>query len=149
VRRLEDELADVVLATAETPGTVFEATFADGYLGEEKMDVGPVDLRLAGGLLVGIYKTMSGDGGNHALALGNGLGRGHRSPRGPQARGEEERLPAAARPAPAAAPACRHRRDRPHGPNEQVEPGLIVGEGYAVARQWTFDTWRGYAVPMR
>ena len=40
------------------------------------MDVGPVDLRLAGGLLVGgygIYKTMSGKGGSHALALGNGL----------------------------------------------------------------------------
>jgi hypothetical protein len=75
-REMSEELADAVIATAETQGTVFAATFAEGYLGEEKMDVGPVDLRLGGGLLLGgygLYKTMSGKGGSHALALGNGL----------------------------------------------------------------------------
>jgi len=75
-REMSEELADAVIATAETQGTVFAATFAEGYLGEEKMDIGPVDLRLGGGLLLGgygLYKTMSGKGGSHALALGNGL----------------------------------------------------------------------------
>jgi hypothetical protein len=75
-KEMTEELAEVVIATAETQGTVFAATFAEGYLGEEKMDLGPVDLRLAGGLLMGgygIYQTMSGKGGSHALALGNGL----------------------------------------------------------------------------
>jgi hypothetical protein len=40
------------------------------------MDLGPVDMRLGGGLVLagyGLYKSMSGKGGAHALALGNGL----------------------------------------------------------------------------
>ncbi len=76
MKLLSEELADAVIATTETQGVVFAASFAEGYLGEEKMDVGPVDVRTAGGLLLGgygLYKTMSGKGGAHALALGNGL----------------------------------------------------------------------------
>jgi hypothetical protein len=75
-RELSETLAEAVIATAETQGTVFAASFAEGYFGEEKMDVGPVDLRLGGGLLLGgygLYQTMSGKGGSHSLAIGNGL----------------------------------------------------------------------------
>ena len=74
--KMSEALADAVIATAETQGTVFVASFAEGYLGEEKMDLGPVDLRLGGGLILGgygLYKSMTGKGGSHALALGNGL----------------------------------------------------------------------------
>ena len=73
---MSETLADAVMASAETQATVFTASFAEGYLGEEKMDIGPVDLRLGGGLLVGgygLYQSMSGKGGSHALAIGNGL----------------------------------------------------------------------------
>jgi hypothetical protein len=75
-REVSETVAEAVLHTAETQGTVFAASFAEGYFGEERMDVGPVDLRLAGGLVVGgygLYSTMNGKGGSHALALGNGL----------------------------------------------------------------------------
>ena len=75
-KEMSENIADAVIATAETQGTVFAASFAEGYLGEEKMDIGPVDLRLGGGLLVGgygLYQSMSGKGGSHALAIGNGL----------------------------------------------------------------------------
>ena len=71
-----EAVAEAVIATAEMQGAVFGASFAEGYFGEEKMDVGPVDMRVGGGLLVGgygLYKTMTGSGGSHALALGNGL----------------------------------------------------------------------------
>ena len=76
MKEVSETLADAVIATAETQGTVFAASFAEGYFGEAKMDIGPVDIRLGGGLLLGgygLYKTMSGKGGAHALALGNGL----------------------------------------------------------------------------
>ena len=69
-------LGDALIYAGETQGTVFVASFAEGYLGEEKMDVGPVDLRLAGGIAsagYGIYNVMTGKGGEHALAVGNGL----------------------------------------------------------------------------
>ena len=69
-------LGDALIYTGETQGTVFIASFAEGYLGEEKMDIGPVDLRLAGGIVTagyGFYNVMSGKGGEHALAVGNGL----------------------------------------------------------------------------
>ncbi len=75
-REMSEQLADAVIATAETQGTVFAASFAEGYFGEEKMDIGPVDVRVGGGLILGgygLYKSMSGKGGQHALALGNGL----------------------------------------------------------------------------
>ena len=69
-------LGDALIYAGETQGTVFVASFAEGYLGEEKMDIGPVDLRLAGGIAsagYGIYNVMTGKGGEHALAVGNGL----------------------------------------------------------------------------
>ena len=75
-REMSETVADAVIATAETQGTVFAASFAEGYLGEEKMDIGPIDVRVGGGLVLGgygLYKAMSGKGGSHALALGNGL----------------------------------------------------------------------------
>jgi hypothetical protein len=76
VKEVAENVGDAVLYTAETQGMVFAGSFVEGYFGEEKMDLGPVDLRTAGGLLLsgyGMYKTMSGKGGEHALALGNGL----------------------------------------------------------------------------
>ena len=69
-------LGEALIHTGETQGTVFIASFAEGYLGEEKMDIGPVDLRLAGGVVsagYGIYNVLTGKGGEHALAVGNGL----------------------------------------------------------------------------
>ena len=75
-RAMSEAIADSVIATAETQGTVFAASFAEGYFGEEKMDLGPVDMRLGAGLVLGgygLYKTMNKKGGSHALALGNGL----------------------------------------------------------------------------
>ena len=77
--KLKDNMGNVsdsLIHTGEMQGTVFIASFAEGYLGEEKMDVGPVDLRLAGGVVsagYGIYNVLTGKGGEHALAVGNGL----------------------------------------------------------------------------
>ena len=74
--KLSEAIADAVIATAETQGTVFAASFAEGYFGEEKMDLGPIDMRLGAGLALGgygLYKSMTGKGSTHALALGNGL----------------------------------------------------------------------------
>ena len=76
VKEQSEAVADAVIATAEIQGAVFGASFAEGYFGEEKMDLGPVDLRVGGGLLVGgygLYQTMTGKGGSHSLAIGNGL----------------------------------------------------------------------------
>jgi len=76
MKELGEQVAEAMIATAETQGTVFAASFAEGYFGEEKMDLGPVDMRLGGGLLVGgygVYQAMNGKGGSHALAIGNGL----------------------------------------------------------------------------
>ena len=68
---------EAAVATAEIQGAVLVGSSAEGYWGEEKMDVGPVDLRLGAGLLTagyGFYKVMTGeDAGSHFLALGNGL----------------------------------------------------------------------------
>jgi hypothetical protein len=75
-KEVTESIAEAMIATAETQGTVFAASFAEGYLGEEKMDLGPVDLRIGGGLVVGgygLYQAMNGKGGSHALAIGNGL----------------------------------------------------------------------------
>jgi hypothetical protein len=108
MKEVSEELADAVIATAETQGVVFAASFAEGYLGEEKMDIGPVDVRTAGGLLLGgygLYKTMSGKGGAHALALGNGLlatGIGRIGRHAGKALAEKKAAPATP-PAPAAA----------------------------------------------
>jgi len=109
-------LGDAMITTGETQGTVFVASFAEGYLGEDKMDVGPVDLRLAGGVAsagYGLYNVMMGKGGEHALAVGNGLlataisrvgrnaGKALAEKRHPK---EDKPSPVAETPAPAAAP---------------------------------------------
>jgi hypothetical protein len=115
MKELGEHVADAVIATAETQGTVFAASFAEGYFGEEKMDLGPVDMRLGGGLAVGgygLYQAMSRKGGQHALAIGNGLiatGVGRIGRHAGKALAEKKAAgnppPAAQAPAPAAAPA--------------------------------------------
>jgi hypothetical protein len=66
-----------VVHTAETHGSLFLASMAEGYLGGEKLKLGGVDVRAPVGLVAagwGLYETMSGGkGGGHALALGNGV----------------------------------------------------------------------------
>ena len=117
MKELGEHVAEAVIATAETQGTVFAASFAEGYFGEEKMDLGPVDMRLGGGLLVGgygVYQAMNGKGGSHALAIGNGLlatGIGRIGRHAGKALAEKKAAPATPPPAqtpapsPAAAPA--------------------------------------------
>jgi len=114
--KLSEAVADAVIATAETQGAVFAASFAEGYFGEEKMDLGPIDMRLGAGLALGgygLYKSMTGKGSTHALALGNGLmatGIGRIGRHAGKALAEKKNAPAtppaaAAAPAPAAGPA--------------------------------------------
>jgi hypothetical protein len=72
------ETGSLVLHTAETQGSLFLASMAEGYFGEDKMKVGAVDLRAPVGLLAqgyGLYQTMQGQkgAGAHVLALGNGV----------------------------------------------------------------------------
>jgi hypothetical protein len=72
------ETGTLVLHTAETQGSLFLASMAEGYLGEEKLKLGPVDLRAPVGLLAqgyGLYQTITGQkgAGQHVLALGNGV----------------------------------------------------------------------------
>ena len=71
------EAGVLVLHTAETQGTLFLGSMAEGYFGGEKMKVGGLDVRAPAALLLegyGLYETLSGHkGGGHALAIGNGL----------------------------------------------------------------------------
>ena len=72
------ETGTLVLHTAETQGSLFLASMAEGYLGEEKLKVGSVDLRAPVGLLAqgyGLYQTMTGQkgAGAHVLAIGTGV----------------------------------------------------------------------------
>jgi hypothetical protein len=72
------ETGTLVLHTAETQGSLFLASLAEGYLGEDRMKLGSVDLRAPVGLLAqgyGLYQTMSGQrgAGAHVLSLGNGV----------------------------------------------------------------------------
>lgn len=71
------ETGSNLVHTAETMGTVFMASMAEGYFGPDKMKVGGMDLRAPLGIAAqgyGLYEIMNGrDGGAHALALGNGL----------------------------------------------------------------------------
>ena len=72
------ETGTLVLHTAETQGSLFLASMAEGYLGEEKLKLGSVDMRAPAALLAtgyGLYQTMTGQqgAGAHVLALGNGL----------------------------------------------------------------------------
>ncbi|MFH1468641.1 MAG: hypothetical protein ABIO70_29900 [Pseudomonadota bacterium] len=71
------ETGTLVLHTAENQGTLFLASMAEGYFGEEKRKVGGVDLRAPVAIAAqgyGLYETLTGKrGGGHALAIGNGL----------------------------------------------------------------------------
>lgn len=72
------ETGSLVVHTAETQGSLFLASMAEGYLGEDKMKLGSVDLRAPVGLLAqgyGLYQTMTGQkgAGQHVLAVGNGV----------------------------------------------------------------------------
>ncbi|RME26725.1 MAG: hypothetical protein D6798_06100 [Deltaproteobacteria bacterium] len=71
------ETGAMVVHTAETQGSLFLASMAEGYFGTDKLKIGSVDLRAPVGLLAqgyGLYEAMSGKGGGgHALALGNGV----------------------------------------------------------------------------
>jgi hypothetical protein len=72
------ETGTLVLHTAETQGSLFLASLAEGYFGEDKIKVGPVDLRAPVGLLAqgyGLYQAMTGQkgAGQHVLAVGNGV----------------------------------------------------------------------------
>lgn len=72
------ETGTLVLHTAETQGSLFLASLAEGYLGEDKLKLGSVDLRAPIGLIAqgyGLYQTMGGQKGSgaHVLALGNGV----------------------------------------------------------------------------
>jgi hypothetical protein len=72
------ETGTLVLHTAETQGSLFLSSMAEGFFGEDKLKVGAVDVRAPVGLLAqgyGLYQTMSGQrgAGAHVLALGNGV----------------------------------------------------------------------------
>lgn len=65
-----------VVHTAETHGSLFLSSMAEGYLGSERLKFGNVDVRAPVGILAagyGLYETMSGRNGGHALAIGNGV----------------------------------------------------------------------------
>lgn len=65
-----------VVMTLEIQGANTVASMAEGYWGEEKMDLGSMDMRtlLGVGLSAkGIMDVMSGESGVHELALGNGF----------------------------------------------------------------------------
>ena len=71
------ETGTMVVHTAETQGSLFLASMAEGYLGPEKLKIGSVDVRAPLGLAAqgyGLYEAMSGGkAGGHALAIGNGV----------------------------------------------------------------------------
>lgn len=72
------ETGSMVVHTAETQGSLFLSSMAEGYFGSDKLKIGAVDIRAPVGLLAqgyGLYEAMSGKSGTggHALALGNGV----------------------------------------------------------------------------
>lgn len=72
------ETGTVVMHAAEAQGALFLASLAEGYLGEDKIKLGSVDLRATLGLVAqgyGLYQTMTGQKGSgaHVMAAGNGL----------------------------------------------------------------------------
>ena len=72
------ETGAMVVHTAETQGSLFLSSMAEGYFGSEKLKIGSVDIRAPVGLLAqgyGLYEAMSGKAqtAGHALALGNGV----------------------------------------------------------------------------
>lgn len=65
-----------VIHTAETQGSLFLASLAEGFFGKEKLTIGGVDIRAPIGIAAqgfGLYEAVSGKGGDHALSLGNGV----------------------------------------------------------------------------
>jgi hypothetical protein len=67
-----------LMHTGETLASAFMGSMAEGYFGPEKVQIGGVDLRLAGGVLMtgaGLYQTLMGQrgGADHFLAIGTGL----------------------------------------------------------------------------
>ena len=79
MRERTGEATESLLYTGETVGVNFVASFAEGYWGEDKMDVGSVDGRTLAGVGLGawgMYDLLRGKGGGHKLALGTGLRRG-------------------------------------------------------------------------
>jgi hypothetical protein len=67
----------MVIHSAETQGTLFLSSMAEGFFGKEKLELGGIDVRAPAAIVTqgyGIYETLTGGkGGGHALALGNGL----------------------------------------------------------------------------
>jgi hypothetical protein len=73
---VSEAVADPAIATAELQRMIFAVSVAESYWGEEKIDVGTVDMRHGGGFLLGaycLYQPMAGKGGSYAFALGIGL----------------------------------------------------------------------------
>jgi len=68
---------ETVIHTAELQGSLFLASLAEGYLGDDKMKIGEVDVRAPVGLatqVFGLYQSVNGDkNSGHALAFGNGV----------------------------------------------------------------------------
>ncbi len=70
--------AESAVHMAETQGSLFMASMAEGYVGEDKLKVGSVDVRAPAGLAGlgwGLYQMLRGNraAGGHSLAIGNGL----------------------------------------------------------------------------
>ncbi|MCB9765626.1 MAG: hypothetical protein H6739_37980 [Alphaproteobacteria bacterium] len=69
--------ATEVVHTAETQGSLFLSSLAEGYLGPDKLKLGGVDVRAVSGVAAkgyGLYQLVTGQaGGTHALALGKGV----------------------------------------------------------------------------
>ncbi|MCB9746755.1 MAG: hypothetical protein H6740_29550 [Alphaproteobacteria bacterium] len=69
--------ANAVVNVIETNGALFLSSMAEGYFGEDKLKVGSVDVRAPLGIGLqgyGLYQMITGKkGGEHALALGNGV----------------------------------------------------------------------------
>lgn len=71
------EAAGVALGVAEVQVTAFGGGLAEGYFGRDKMKLGPVDIRAAGGTVlagIGIVETLRGKKyASHLVNVGNGL----------------------------------------------------------------------------
>ncbi len=66
----------MVIHSAETQGTLFLSSMAEGFFGKEKLELGGVDVRAPTAIVTqgyGIYEALTGKSGGHALAIGNGL----------------------------------------------------------------------------
>jgi len=143
LKRLEDsklamkQTGAALLHTTETMGSLFMGSMAEGYLGQEKLKLGGMDVRAPVGLATqayGIYSIMTGEkGGEHALAIGNGVtgswlasvgreaGQAFRDRKGGPARGQ---APAGAPAAPASGASFRGESPMVYIP---PEPEVIAG----------------------